>query len=123
MKKLFGTLMLIFMFVSLALQGQDLSSTYTDKQKTGKTFNVESGTKTAENIVIEGSTFSVYETSKGTKFLKGKTAEGQAYPIWIGEKTSETFQGYPVRIFKSGTKFYLKINGQGNPSPRYLAKI
>lgn len=104
------------LFLSLSLSGQ----TFTPKTSKGGGFNVESGISTKETFTCEGKTFAVWQTESGSKFIKATSAKGSLYAVWIGEATGQTFEGFPVFRFKSGTFAYYKLTATGFPCPHYL---
>lgn len=110
---------LLVVLVSLMLGLTIQAQTFTEKTSSGA-FNTESGTLTQDNITVEGKTFDVYVTSKGSKYVKAISAKGSQYPVWIGEPTGKSFEGHPVYQFKSGTYAYFKLTAKGYPNARYL---
>jgi hypothetical protein len=73
-------------------------------------FNVESGSKLQSPLVLDGETFDVFETVKGSKYVKLTSKKGNIYPYWIGEPNGDTFQNKEVRASKSGNLFTLRVN-------------
>lgn len=123
MKKdlIFVALWALFCFLLLAgaLNAQDISKEYTEKATAHTGFDANSGAQ-AGQIVVEGKTFNTFKTASGSLYVKGQKSDGGIYPIWIGDPTSETFQGHQVRLFNSGTRCYLKLSTKGFPRAVYL---
>lgn len=110
---------LLVVLVSLMLGLTMQAQTFTEKSSGGG-FNVESGTLTQDNITVDGKTFDIYTTSKGSKFVKAISAKGNEYPVWIGEPTGKSFEGNDVYQFKSGSYAYFKLSKTGYPYAKYL---
>ena len=86
-------------------------------------FGMNTAKLTGDTVIVEGKSFDVWETANsGSKFLKVTSPRtGNDYPVWIGTTTETSFEGYPVRITKTGKKFILKINKEsGNPACIYF---
>lgn len=120
-KKFFFRMWALFCFLLLAaaVNAQDVSNQYTEKATTHTGFDANSGVQ-AGQIVVEGKTFTTFKTASGSLYVKGQKSDGGVYPIWIGDPTSETFQGHQVRLFNSGTRCYLKLSTKGYPRAVYL---
>jgi len=120
-KKFFFRMWALFCLLLLAgaLNAQDISKEYTEKATTHTGFDANSGVQ-AGQIVVEGKTFTTFKTKSGSLYVKGQKSDGGIYPIWIGDPTSETFQGHQVRLFNSGTRCYLKLSTKGFPRAVYL---
>jgi len=120
-KKFFFRMWALFCLLLLAgaLNAQDISKEYTEKATTHTGFDANSGVQ-AGQIVVEGKTFTTFKTASGSLYVKGQKSDGGVYPIWIGDPTSETFQGHQVRLFNSGTRCYLKLSTKGYPRAVYL---
>jgi len=120
-KKFFFRMWALFCLLLLAgaLNAQDISKEYTEKATTHTGFDANSGVQ-AGQIVVEGKTFTTFKTASGSLYVKGQKSDGGVYPIWIGDPTSETFQGHQVRLFNSGTRCYLKLSTKGFPRAVYL---
>ena len=116
---LFLWALICFLLSAGALNAQDISKEYTEKATTHTGFDANSGVQ-AGQIVVEGKTFNTFKTASGSLYVKGQKSDGGVYPIWIGDPTSETFQGHQVRLFNSGTRCYLKLSTKGFPRAVYL---
>lgn len=116
---LFLWALICFLLLAGALNAQDVSGQYTEKATTHTGFDANSGIQ-AGTVVVEGKTFTTFKTASGSLYVKGQKLDGGVYPIWIGDPTSETFQGHQVRLFNSGTRCYLKLSTKGYPRAVYL---
>ena len=87
-------------------------------------FNVESGVSLDETILIEDSSFELYATEGGSKYIKCISSRtGNPYAVWIGTPTNELYQGRTVYQMKSGTYCVYKLSRKsGNPYPMWLEK-
>ena len=93
---------------------------FTVKSSSG--FNTENAVKTSQHFVVDGKSFEVFQTKTGSLFVKGISAEGKTYPIWIGNATSMKFQNKEVRQFKSGSYAIFSLGINGFPKATYLAQ-
>lgn len=104
----------IILIAGLVAHGQN----FTVKQSSG--FNIENSTSTGKSFKCEGKSFEIFTTKSGAEFVKGISATGNPYAIWIGTETSSTFQGMQVRKFKSGSYAVFTLNKNGYPKATYL---
>lgn len=111
---------IISLFMLLILSVSLHSQTFTAKSSKG--FDVENSVKTSKTFTCQGKSFDVYTTKSGSDFIKGISAEGKTYPIWIGVATEVKFEGYTVYQFKSGSYAIFKLNVSGYPKATYLNK-
>jgi|9_EtaG_2_1085328.scaffolds.fasta_scaffold170224_1 hypothetical protein len=96
--------------------------TFVSKTSKGGGFNVESGLSTGRSINIDGTTFSLFETKKGSTYIKCKSPRtGNDYAVWVGKSTAHTHEGRKVYISNSGSYCVYKISSNsGNPYPVWL---
>ena len=85
-------------------------------------FDANAGTLTTESMVIDGQSFSIHETGKGSKYIKCLSPRtGNDYAVWIGSETSHTHDGSKVYQSKKGTYCVYKVSpSTGNPYPKWL---
>lgn len=85
-------------------------------------FNVETGEPTGERFNVDGKTFDIYETGKGSKYIKCQSAKtGSSYPVWIGKETEFEHDGRKVYQSKKGSYCIYKLSDKtGNPYPVWL---
>ena len=113
--------LIISMFI-LAIAKSGAAQTFTKKTSSGGSFDTSVGVSTGETISIDGETFSIFETSSGSKYVKCISPRtGNEYAVWIGEKTEYTHNGRPVYRSKSGSFCVFVISkNSGNPFPVWL---
>jgi hypothetical protein len=85
-------------------------------------FDANTGVLTTESIVIDGQSFSIHETGKGSKYIKCLSPRtGNDYAVWVGSKTSHSYEGSTVYQSKKGTYCVYKLSPKtGNPYPKWL---
>ena len=112
---IFTIALVIYLFATTAVNAQTFEAVK-------KGFDVESGEKTAEKITIDGKTFDVLKTAKGSKYvvlLSPRT--GNHYPLWIGKDTGLKHDGRKVYQMKSGKYcIYVTSKKTGNPYAKWL---
>jgi len=109
-----------FMIAFIALTSIMNAQTFAAKASGG--FDANAGTLTTESMVIDGQSFSIHETDKGSKYIKCLSPRtGNDYAVWIGSETSHTHDGSKVYQSKKGTYCVYKISSNtGNPYPKWL---
>ena len=87
-------------------------------------FDVNSGEKTEQEIIIEGQTHVVYMTAnKSPYIICNSPRTNNNYAVWIGEETDKVIDGKPVRQSKSGKEFIFVVSPKSkNPYCKYLKK-
>ena len=89
-------------------------------------FNMENSTKTSQYLSIQSDNgiirFELYSSKTGSLFVKGVSAQGKDYPIWVGTPTTMKYQGNTVYQFKSGSYAVFTIGNNGYPKAIYLDK-
>lgn len=107
-------------FLSLAFIFTANSQTVTFKAQTFG-FDVESGSNTGKTIEVDGKSYQVFKTAKGSEYIKSVGQKGQ-YPVWIGVEspTLKDENGKAIRLSKSGKAAVLYTKGNGYPGVRYL---
>lgn len=113
-----SAILFLSLIVSLSAQNMQFEATKTS----GGGFNVTSGADLNETIMIENTSYDVFATAKGSKYIICNSPKtGNDYPVWIGNETQETYEGRPVRVSKKGTYFVLiKSKKTNNPYCKYL---
>lgn len=111
--------LLIILLLAVTGLSSVQAQSFTEKQSSG--FDISTAVDNGITIDIEGETFDVYQTNKGSQFIKAVSSKGKDYPLWIGSKTTHEFDGKPVRQFNSGTYCYLHLK-DGKPRVKYLDK-
>ena len=88
----------------------------------GGGFNVSSGVDINQTIMVDGTSYDIFETAKGSKYIICNSPKtGNDYPVWIGTATNHSFEGREVRQSKSDKYFILiKSKNTGNPYAKYL---
>ena len=118
MKKLLSILVLVFVLT--------ITNAQTNYYTTPEGFDVESGTLTNIQLIVQNQSWDIYETTSGSKYVIGTSAMGKQYPIWIGEINGDIFEFngevYPVRYSKSGTPFILVLTPDCSLYSKYLKK-
>jgi len=112
----------IFTLALVAIATTAFTQTFVSKTSKGGGFDVESGIETGRSINIDGATFSLFETPKGSSYIKCTSPRtGNAYAIWIGRETAHTHEGRKVYQSNSGSYCVYKISSNsGNPYPVWL---
>lgn len=94
-------LTLSLLFICLTTWGQLQVKGY------NKGYNPNEGTITSEVIVLNNIPYNVYSGKYGY-YVKTIDRKGMLTARFIGAKTNEWFNGYPVRVLLTGTKLHLK---------------
>ena len=117
MKRVFLTLALVAIATTAFTQ-----RTFVSKTSKGGGFNVSSGLSTNRTIKIDNTTFDVFETPKGSSYIKCTSPRtGNEYAVWVGKSTEHTHKGRKVYISNSGSYCVYKISSKsGNPYPVWL---
>lgn len=111
-------LLLIFMALLIGLSLQ--SQTFTEKS--GISFDVDSGILTGNVIEVSGLSFDLFQTTSGSSYVKAISAKGNIYPVWIGTKTEMKYNDQFVYVTKSGKYCYYKLSKTGYPYAVWLNK-
>jgi len=99
------------------------AQTFETVKKSGGGFDVESGTATGDTMTIDGKAFDLFETAKGSLYIKCKSRKsGRFYPVWIGQPANVRHEGKAVYMTKSGKYCIYKIGKSGNPYPVWLKR-
>ena len=116
MKKVFLTLALATIVTTAFTQ------TFVTKTSKGGGFDVSSGLSTNRTINIDNTTFNVFETPKGSSYIKCTSPRtGNEYAVWVGRETQHTHEGRKVYQSNSGSYCVYKISSNsGNPYPVWL---
>ena len=118
MKKL--SILVVALMVTCALSAQNFKK----KASGGGGFNIDAPgiEQTQETIHIDGKSFQILKTDKGSPFIKCLSPNsGKYYPVWIGKPTEHTFEGRKVYQMKSGTYCVYQISKKThNPYAVYL---
>lgn len=114
----------IFTLALVAIAASAFTQTFVTKTSKGGGFNVESGVSTGRSITIDGANFSLFETDKGSTYIKCTSPRtGKEYAVWVGKQTTHTHEGRKVYQSKSGSYCVYKISSNsGNPYPVWLDK-
>lgn len=107
------------LFLSLSLI-QANAQTFQAKKAGG--FNAQSGQETSETFEVEGKTFAIFATAKGTKYVQAKSAAGNIYPVWMFKPTGLKHEGKDVYVSSKGTYCIYKLTKAGYPYPVWLEK-
>mgnify|MGYP003632749191 CR=1 FL=1 len=109
----FATIITISLFFIAGLSAQSMTFT----ASSGGGFDVSTGTDLNETIMVGSTSYDVFATSDGSKYLICNSPKtGNDYAVWIGTPTKETFEGETVRQAKSGGYFILiKSKNTNNP--------
>lgn len=85
-------------------------------------FNVGSGTRTEKEITIQGKNYPVLVTDKGSEYIVCiSPSTKNEYPVWIGTRTEETYEGQAVRLTSTGKRFIFVVSPKTrNPYCKYL---
>ena len=112
----------IFTLALVAIATTAFTQTFVTKTSKGGGFNVESGVSTGRSIAIDGANFSLFETDKGSTYIKCKSPRtGEDYAVWLGKQTEYTHEGRKVYQSNSGSYCVYKISSNsGNPYPVWL---
>jgi hypothetical protein len=108
----------VAMFIACAAYSQQ----YEVKKSSGFRFDVESGVETESVLTVEGQQFKIFETDKGTKYVKCISKAGKPYPVWVGTDTGDRFEDKAVYRSKSGSHCIFTLNKNGYPYPVWLTK-
>lgn len=94
------------------------------RKASGSMSYVNEAEATGEIENIQGTPWNVFKTTKGSKFIKCLSPRtGNNYPVWIGVKNGEHFEGEPIRVSKKGSLFILVLsNKTNNPYPVWIEK-
>jgi hypothetical protein len=76
---------------------------------------------TTETLNVSGIIHQVYRGKYG-KYIATKNRHNKIYPRWIGESTTETYNGYPIRKLLTGKLFYLTLDSKQEIIFNYLKK-
>ena len=118
-------LLSFFTFVILLSFTTDLSAQkVTLAANDGSKSGAVEGTDTGDDITIQGATFDVMTTTKGSRFVVSTSKSGNPYNVYIGTKTSNTTdlgcaKDLTVITSKKGTRGALYLNGAGFPRVWY----
>jgi hypothetical protein len=86
-------------------------------------FDATSGIATGDNVTIEGTSYEVLETEKGSRYVMLTSSRtGNAYALWIGTPTAEQFDGRTIYEFESGSKCVYIMGKTGNPYSKWLSE-
>lgn len=112
----FAIVMVVSMFNSSSCYAQEFEVVKS------RGFDVENGEKLNETITVDGKTFDLFATSKGSKYMKLKSPRtGNWYAVWVGSKTGKQFEGRDVYKSKRGKYCVFIISkNTGNPYPKWL---
>lgn len=114
------------MLVMFALVTVTMVNAQSFKKKTSKgggfDVNAPSIVSMQESIMIDGQSYELFKTDKGSAFIKCLSPKtGNFYPVWIGKETDHVFEGRKVYQMKSGTYCVYQISkNSGNPYAVYL---
>jgi len=122
MKRINPRILVIMFFALITLLAFSANAQNTFKEKRSYT-TVDAGVKTNEVFVLDDKSFDVYKLETGSKYIKGVSAKGNAYPIWIHVRTGEIFDGLNVYKSKTGSFCVYRMNKSGYPTPRWLEVI
>lgn len=118
MKRL--TILVVALMVTCMVSAQNFKK----KASGGGGFDIDAPgiEKTQEMMKIDGKSYEVFKTDKGSAFIKCLSPNsGKYYPVWIGRETEHTFEGRKVYQMKSGTYCVYQISKKtGNPYAVYL---
>lgn len=90
-------------------------------KSSGGGFDVNSGELTNETVTVDGKSYQLYKTKAGARYIKCNSPKtGNDYPVWVGTKTSHTYDGRTVYKSKKGSYSILKISSTGNPYNKWL---
>ena len=90
------------------------------KKSSGFKFDVDAGATTGENIIVDGKTFEMFETTSGSRYVKAVSKTGNLYPVWIGTDTGKFFESRKVYKSKSGSYCVFKLTKSGYPHATWL---
>jgi len=110
---------LLFAIVAISITS---AQTFTPKSNAGGGFNVESGEATSATFTCEGLTFDVFETKKGSAYIKQTSSKGSVYPVWIHTPTSHKFEGKTVYVTKNDSYCVYRKGKSGNIYCQWLDK-
>lgn len=109
-----STLIFFFLIYSTIL----LSQTYSPARHNGG-YEVSQADLTTEILNISGVTYQVYRGKYG-KYIATKNRHNKIYHRWIGDSTTETYNGYFIRKLKTGTRFYFTLDSHQKIIFNYL---
>lgn len=76
--------LVLTLVLSLLTVGLSQAQTFAPVKSGGGGFDVESGTATGQSVTVDGKTFDIFKTSKGSQYIKCKSAKsGRYYPVWL----------------------------------------
>lgn len=111
---------LFVLMLSMVITILTANAQFKEVSSSGGGFNIENGIATQDIIVVQGVTFPLMKTSKGSLFVVAISSTGKEYPVWVGEATNEKYNGQAVRKFNSGKYAYFILNKNGYPYAKYL---
>ena len=106
----------------MMISGVSWGKNYEKEKKPGLNYDVSQGIQTDQVLTVEDKTFEIYKTDSGIKFIKAETKSGRAYPVWIGEKTNDTFEGNAVYRTRNNNYCIFELSKAGYPRPVFLDK-
>lgn len=109
------------LFVATMTFGQ---TSYAPIKSSGVVFDVTSGTDTGETITIDGTSYEVLQTEKGSRYITLTSSKsGNDYPLWVGNPTEESYDGRTIYVMSSGSKCVYVVGKSGNPYSLWLKEV
>jgi len=99
-------------------------TSYAPIKSSGVVFDITSGSDTGETIDIDGNSYGVFQTEKGSRYITLTSSKsGNDYPLWVGSATDETYEGRTIYVMSSGSKCVYVVGKSGNPYSLWLKEV